>query len=230
MASLLSAVVVAAGRSERFLRELGDKAGASKLLISWDGKPLIRHTVESLFSLPIHEMVIVGREEDFPEFEESLSDLKEKSKIKFVLGGARRQDSVRCGLEALDFADSVLIHDGARPFVSPDFLRALHDRSMNAEALIPAIPVYETLKEIDEGGFVVRTVNRNAFVRVQTPQFFKFDLLKAAHQKMSESDREFTDDAALMEACGFSVRVVPGSPENIKVTLPEDLRLRGIHV
>jgi len=234
MAPLLSAVVVAAGRSERFLRELGELPGAStsssKLLIAWEGKALIRHTVEKLFSLPLQQMVIVGRQEDFSDFEDSLIGLPERSRIKFALGGNRRQDSVRNGLAALDSADMVLVHDGARPFVSADFLKSLLDRSQNAEALIPAVPVYETLKEIDEDGFVVRTVSRNAFVRVQTPQFFRFDLLRAAHQKMAESDQEFTDDAALMEACGYRVRVVPGHPENIKVTLPEDLKFKGIHV
>ncbi len=232
MSDILSAVVVAAGRSERFNRGLGDEASSpqSKLMVTWEGRPLLWHTVTALFHLPIHQMALVGRVEDFEVFEEVLRDLPQRSKIHFTEGGARRQDSVRRGILSLRDCDRVLVHDAARPFVSPEFLNRLNETSLLVEGLIPATPIVETLKEIDSSGHVVRTVDRNAFVRVQTPQFFKFHALKDAHLAVEESEKEFTDDAALMEYVGAKVRVASGHPENIKVTIPEDLRLRGIDV
>lgn len=232
MSPSLSAVVVAAGRSERFTKRLdpSDSSTKSKLLVTWNGKPLIRHTVEALFALPLNQMVIVARRDEFEILEDAFVGLPNRASIVFAEGGERRQDSVRSGLQALSGADFVLVHDGARPFIPADFLKSLFDRSLNSDGLVPAIPVVETLKEIDASGYVVRTVDRRSLVRVQTPQIFRYDLLRAAHESMKTTDKEFTDDASLMEYCGHRVRVVPGHHENIKVTLPEDLRMRGIRV
>lgn len=232
MSDILSAVVVAAGRSERFNR--GNVSGAanahSKLMVSWEGRPLLWHTLTALFYLPLSQMALVGRPEDFEIFEDVLRDFPQRHQIHFAKGGPRRQDSVRNGLLSLARCDRVLVHDGARPFVNPEFLKRLNESSLLVDGLIPATPIVETLKEIDSTGHVVRTVDRNAFVRVQTPQFFRFEALRDAHQAVEEIDKEFTDDAALMEYVGSKIRVTSGHPENIKVTVPEDLRLRGIDV
>jgi len=235
MSSHLSAVVVAAGRSERFLRELStggstQRRAPSKLFVEWHGHPLIRHSLEALSALPLEQIALVIRAGDEVVFEEALSGFKHRERIIFVEGGTRRQDSVRNGLLALTKQERVLIHDGARPFLDPNFLNRLYEMSLRMDAVIPGLKVVETLKEVDEAGRVRATVDRSRFVRVQTPQFFDFKKLLAAHEKFSTSDKEFTDDAALMEFCGHDVVVLEGRDENIKVTVPEDLRRVGIHV
>ncbi|MBN8553893.1 MAG: 2-C-methyl-D-erythritol 4-phosphate cytidylyltransferase [Deltaproteobacteria bacterium] len=231
MSVKLSAVVVAAGRSQRFnqARE-GDSSRLSKQLASWDGKPLFVHTLEALSVLPIIEWSLVIHPDEEDVIRENLNKFFSDLKIKIVNGGKRRQDSVRNGLEALEACDMVLIHDAARPFLSSDFLKNIFEKAKSVDALIPTMPIVETLKEIDSTGKVLRTQDRNRFVRVQTPQFFKFDLIMAAHEKLKNSSEDFTDDAAVMEACGYVVQTASGILENIKVTLPEDLRSRGIHV
>lgn len=226
----LSAVVVAAGRSERF-QQVGSTATLTqKVFVEWGGKPLIRHTIDALRALDLSEIVIVSRPEVFSVLQKIFSDIKDESRLFWVEGGVRRQDSVRAGLRALKPCDRVLIHDGARPFLQKEFLIRLFQESQKYEGAIPAAPVVETLKKKTADGFIAETVNRGDYFRAQTPQFFKFDLISQLHEKIANEEREFTDDAAILEHFGYRVKLVEGSPENIKVTVPEDLRSRGIHV
>lgn len=229
----LSAVVVAAGQSSRFRKSLEGAPEASSLLsgtgskqfIDLKGKPLIHRTLESLYHLPIAELALVIRPEDRPHFENLLRLHFSASAIVLVEGGRRRQDSVRAGLQALSKADRVLVHDGARPFLSAEFLKRLDDLSREHEALIPVMPIVETLKEIDATGVVVKTHPRSRFVRVQTPQFFRFAELLDAYRRIEDADVEFTDDASLMEYFGKPVHTCEGSAENIKVTEIQDVRI-----
>ena len=131
---------------------------------------------------------------------------------------------MRNGLSALRGTTHVLMHDGARPFISREFLDRMWKSAQSVPALIPVQPITETLKEIAFDGSVVRTVNRSSFVRVQTPQFFNFELLKGVHRELSQSDQEFTDDAAMLESLGHRVETAAGHSQNIKVTFAEDLR------
>lgn len=217
-----SAVVVTAGRGQRFHAE------RTKQLVRWDGKPLIAHTLQALSILSLHQIALVVRPEEEAEIREWVSPLACVSKIVFVSGGERRQDSVRAGLEALEHCDRVMIHDGARPFLKEDFLMRLWRLSHEFQAVIPAIPVIETLKEINHEGFVVKTHRRESFVRVQTPQVFSFERILAIHRDLAGSDREFTDDAAMVEFVGEPVKVCSGDLENIKVTIQEDLKRVGV--
>ncbi len=232
----LSAVVVAAGRGERFQRGLGINNSrpslvlSNKVLLSWDGQPLIRRTLDALSVLNLKEIVLVTREEERSTFEEIFASSPYYKSIRWAVGGRRRQDSVREGLRSLSLVQRVLVHDGARPFLAPDFLQSLNQASLDCPAVIPTLPIVETLKEVSSEGFIIRTVKRESFVRVQTPQFFNFEILRDAHERFKDSDVEFTDDAALMEAAGHPVRSVSGHGENVKVTTPEDLRIRGIYV
>ena len=146
-------------------------------------------------------------------------------RLVVAAGGETRQASVASGLGALPAGpDIVLVHDAARPF--PD--RALIDRVIGVAELgavgVPGLPVADTLKEIDAAGLVVRTVARERLVSVQTPQSFPRATLETAHQR-SRAEPAATDDAALCERLGTAVRIVAGSPRNIKVTAPEDFTL-----
>ncbi len=140
-------------------------------------------------------------------------------------GGATRQESVASGLLALPPGPSiVLVHDAARPFVD----RALIDRVIAVAELgavgVPGLPLAETVKETDAAGLVIRTVARERLVAVQTPQGFPRDTLETAHQR-AKPDAPATDDAALCERLGTAVRIVAGSPRNLKVTTADDFAL-----
>jgi 2-C-methyl-D-erythritol 4-phosphate cytidylyltransferase len=141
-----------------------------------------------------------------------------------VPGGDRRRDSVAAGLAAIpDTEGFVLIHDAARPLVTPQLVRRVIDRLLGADVdgVVPAIPVRDTIKRIG-GERVVETVDRSDLVSVQTPQGFLLGALRAAHDAFP---LDATDDAAIVEASGGVIAIVDGDPVNIKVTYPEDLVL-----
>ena len=139
-----------------------------------------------------------------------------------VDGGATRSESVRNGLAAIpDHVDIVVIHDAARPLASPALFAAVIDAvRAGADGAIPGVPVTDTVKVVD-GGRVIETLDRATLVAVQTPQAFRTDALRKAHAGGGDA----TDDAALVEALGGSVVVVPGEAHNIKITTPDDLRV-----
>ncbi len=143
-----------------------------------------------------------------------------------VAGGEKRQDSVFNGYKALPAdTDIVLVHDGVRPFLSKDMIvKTLHSAEKFGAA-ITAIPVHDTLKQVDSSGLVQRTVERDGLWRVQTPQAFRYDLLGKAFRKAQEDSFYGTDEGALIEYLGQEVRVVDGSEWNLKITRPEDLLL-----
>ena len=137
-----------------------------------------------------------------------------------VPGGSTRSASVRAGLDAVPSASAVVVvHDAARPLAPPALFDAVIGAvRAGADAAVPGLPIPDTVKRV-EGAHVVETISRDALVAVQTPQAFRADALRAAHA----ADEEATDDAALVEAAGGRVVVVPGDPRNLKVTTPADL-------
>jgi 2-C-methyl-D-erythritol 4-phosphate cytidylyltransferase len=144
-----------------------------------------------------------------------------------VEGGPTRSDSVRRGLAHVPpEAEVIVVHDAARPLASPELFRAVIDAvALNhADAAIPGLTVSDTIKTVDDRGNVACTLDRAALVAVQTPQAFRADLLRRAHA----GGHVATDDAALVEALGATVRVVPGDPRNLKVTTPFDLRAAAL--
>ena len=141
-----------------------------------------------------------------------------------VAGGARRQDSVRAGLEALGPSAWVIVHDGARPLITVDLIERGLAEAQETGAACCALPAADTVKEANEAGHIARTLNRSRLWLAQTPQVFRYDLLLEAHRRPS-AGRDASDDAALVEALGVPVRLYPGSPHNLKVTTPEDLAL-----
>lgn len=149
--------------------------------------------------------------------------------VDVVVGGVRRQESVLAGFLAFDRLGAeetgpVLVHDGARPLVRPELVSAVAIATARHGAAIPVVPVAETLKRID-GDLVSGTVDRAGLGAAQTPQGIRRDLLRDAYRRFPPAAPEtWTDEAALLEACGVPVHAVPGDPDNIKVTLPGDLR------
>jgi 2-C-methyl-D-erythritol 4-phosphate cytidylyltransferase/2-C-methyl-D-erythritol 2,4-cyclodiphosphate synthase len=218
---LADAIVVAAGRSTRM-------GGADKLAAVIAGRPLLAWTLAALDAAPdIQRIVVITSAERRAEV--AAAGWLPASVVDVVAGGERRQESVYAGFAAFDRhgADEtgvVLIHDAARPLVERSLVAAVAGAVADHGAAIPVVPVAETLKRID-GGLVGTTVDRTGLGAAQTPQGVRRDLLREAYRRFpADGPATFTDEAALLEACGVAVHVVTGDPGNIKVTLPGDLR------
>jgi len=164
-------------------------------------------------------VLVVGAE--FAEDDEPLADV-------VVVGGDRRSDSVRRGLDAVpEDCDIVVVHDGARPLASSELFEAVIEAVLaGADAAIPGLAVTDTIKQIDDEGCVIGTLDRDDLVAVQTPQAFRAKVLRRAHQ----DEPDATDDAALVESVGGIVVVVPGEQTNLKITTRHDLSVAHLHV
>ena len=202
-------LLVAAGTGSRLGAEM------PKQFLSLAGRPVIRHAVERLAP----QMDLVQPVGDAAAISAALEGL---AHLPVVPGGATRQGSVRAGLEALapHAPDIVLVHDAARPFVPAGTVGALLAALERVPGAIPAVPVADTLKRGGADGVITGTVPRAGLHRAQTPQAFRFPLLLDLHRAAPEGA---TDDAAILEAAGHAVALVPGSEDNIKLTYKEDL-------
>jgi 2-C-methyl-D-erythritol 4-phosphate cytidylyltransferase len=210
----IGAVIVAAGRSSRM-------GGIDKLLLPLGGRPLLAHSLATIANHPAVDRVAIVCSEGNLDEAAPLATAEASSAV-VVLGGARRRDSVRAGVEALPGIDHVVIHDGARPFVTPPMIDSVLAGARLTGAALCAIPMPDTVKRANLSGLVRSTVSREGLWLAQTPQAFQVDLLLRAHQA---SDIDATDDASLVELLGEPVRIVLGSAHNLKITLPEDLAL-----
>lgn len=226
-----AAVIPAAGRGVR----LGP--GAPKALRALGGTPMLVHAVRALSrARAVSLVVVVGPPEEAAQVRTLLDDHLEhldSTEIVVVPGGDTRQDSVRLGLAALpDDVDVVLVHDAARPLVPVDTVEAVAAAvRAGAPAVVPALPVTDTVKQVVPGGEpgrpepVVATPERAALRAVQTPQGFDRRVLTEAHEKVPAAGEGATDDAGMVERLGVEVVLVPGHEEAFKVTRPLDMVL-----
>lgn len=216
-------VIPAAGAGVRMGTEV------AKQFMELVGRPLLCVTLESFERCPAVESMVVVVPEDRVAFcREEIVERFGLSKVSGVIpGGRRRQDSVRLGLEAAQGEfDLVLIHDGVRPFVGPEFILRIIQAASRHRAVVPALPLKETIKEVGQDGNVAATIQRGSLRLVQTPQAFRYEDILCAHQRaLDERWEEMTDDALLLERMGIPVAVVEGLEENIKITTPYDLEL-----
>ncbi|MBW2739098.1 MAG: 2-C-methyl-D-erythritol 4-phosphate cytidylyltransferase [Deltaproteobacteria bacterium] len=222
---VVSAIIVAAGKGIR----MGDDDVRKQYLLL-DDRPLISHTIEVFDECSIiDEIFLVVPEEDFVFCNENILNQQNfQKKVSLVPGGARRQDSVYNGLLAIDniIDDSIaVIHDGVRPFIRSEQLTECITCATDYDACIFGIPAYDTLKRVNSSGFIENTIERNTIWLAQTPQAFKYNLIRRAHENAIHTGINGTDDAMLVEQLGIKVRVVTGSRCNIKITTKEDLLL-----
>jgi 2-C-methyl-D-erythritol 4-phosphate cytidylyltransferase len=219
MSEPLSAVVVAAGRSQRM--------GFDKLLTPLAGRPLLHHTLDRLLQTEMpEEIILVIRPGSDDEMEAVVGPLREFGTIHMVPGGAQRQDSVRAGLHAVAASSEyVLVHDAARPFVTREMIDVVLAAARLSGAAVCGSPCSDSLKEVAEDGLVEQTVDRARLWTVQTPQIFRTDLLRECYQALAGSGAVFTDDTAVVEAAGHEVRAVLYHGINLKVTTPADWKL-----
>ena len=192
------------------------------------GIPLLIHTLQAVRrSLLVHRIILVIAEERESLCREILQTHGlSNASITLVHGGTERQDSVRCGLAALDLeSEIVAIHDAARPFLDPDILDASIQAAAEHGGAVVAVPARETIKRVTEDGRVTETVPRQQLWLAQTPQTFRVPLIREAHARAVAERIIATDDATLVEWCGKTVKVVVGSSRNFKITTPDDFYL-----
>jgi 2-C-methyl-D-erythritol 4-phosphate cytidylyltransferase/2-C-methyl-D-erythritol 2,4-cyclodiphosphate synthase len=216
------AVVVAAGASRRM-------GGADKLAAPVAGRPLLHWTLAALRASRDLERIVLVTAHD------RVAALRDDARLGglvtgVVPGGRTRQESVAAGVRRLHEADPagddrpVLVHDGARPLVSSALISSVVAATLEHGGAVPVIPIAETVKRVGDG-LVLETVDRSSLAAAQTPQGARRRLLLEAWRSFPpDGPREFTDEAALLEACRIPVHALPGDPANLKVTLPDDLR------
>lgn len=208
---MTGAIVLGAGRSQRL--------GRDKLLLPILGRPLIAWSLQAFQDCPeIESIVLVASPDNQGAMTRIAADFPKVDRV--CLGGKRRQDSVRAGLEWASGWEWVAIHDGARPCLTTRLVHLALQAARETGAAVPALPVSETVKVVGESGLVESTPGREKLWLAQTPQVFRRDILWKAHQ---EFPGEATDDAQMVEALGYSVKVFPGDHDNIKVTTEVDL-------
>jgi len=197
-----------------------------KQFLSLGGEPLIVQSLRTLQAAPVVDQIVLAVPRADVEYceNEIVSRHRFTKVTKVVAGGAERQDSVRHALAQVHSeTEIVLIHDAVRPFVTLRMIAEVVTAARKEGAAIIALPMRDTVKQVRTDGTIERTVDRAPLWLAQTPQAFRLDWIEAAHKKAHAEGIWATDDAFLVEWLGYSVAVVEGSGENIKVTRPEDL-------
>jgi 2-C-methyl-D-erythritol 4-phosphate cytidylyltransferase len=216
------ALVPAAGRGLR----MGTSTPKQFLMLG--GLPVLVHALRVLeAAASISEIILAVPESDRDYCQREIVSRHRLTKItRVVPGGAQRQDSVRLALEAMpEAAEIALVHDAVRPFLTVDLVNRVIASAAKEGAAIVAIPMRDTVKQVDDGGFIQNTVDRRHLWLAQTPQAFRRGLLQEAHRKAALEGFRGTDDAQLIEWLGYRVAIVEGNSENIKMTRPEDLAI-----
>lgn len=208
-------VIVAGGRGVRM------GADRPKQFLEIGGKPILRHTIERFLAFdPSFEVIVVLPSAQKDWWREYCRQSGFLERYSIVSGGITRFHSVQNALRYVGNEGLVAVHDGVRPLVSRPLLERIFAAAEEAPAVIPAVPVVESVRKVEEEASV--PVNRDGLVLVQTPQVFAAEVLRKAYdQPFSPS---FTDDASVVEASGVRVHVVPGDRMNLKITTPEDLQ------
>ncbi|ADL11687.1 2-C-methyl-D-erythritol 4-phosphate cytidylyltransferase [Acetohalobium arabaticum] len=215
----ITAIIPAAGQGKRM------KSKLNKQYLSLLDKPVLAHTVEVFQNCDlITEIIVVVKEDEIDYCRRKVIEKYNYNKVKALIrGGQSRQKSVHNGLQSVDNADYVLIHDGARPLLTEDMLCRAVDQVKDYKAVGVAVPVKDTIKRIDNDGYVAETPVRDKLWAIQTPQAFEYSLVSEAYNKAMKEGISGTDTSILVERLGQKVKLIRGSYENLKITTPEDL-------
>ena len=217
---MISAIVLAGGRGKRM------NYHKSKHFIEIKGKPVLVYTLEKfIYNKSIDEVILVLPEDEVDYCKKEVLQRYSLKVDRIVIGGKERQDSVFNALEAMEKADIVLIHDGARPFISEKIIEEGIKYANIYGAAAPGVTPKDTIKIKNEDNISVDTPDRNTLVAVQTPQCFKYDEIYQCHRKIKEENAIVTDDTSVVERYGHKVYLYEGDYTNIKITTPEDLIL-----
>ncbi len=213
------ALVLAAGQGKRMGAEI------NKQFLTLQDKPVLYHTLKAFSeNSNVDEIVLVCAEKDMDYCKNNIVEEYGFSKVKsLVLGGVERQDSVYNGLKAIKSCDIVLIHDGARPFITNNIIDEGIKMAKTHGACTCGVKAKDTIKLRDSDGFSKETLNRESTFLVQTPQCFNYDLILNCHEKLNKNKKMVTDDTMVVEMFNHRVYLYEGSYFNIKITTPEDM-------
>jgi 2-C-methyl-D-erythritol 4-phosphate cytidylyltransferase len=215
------------------------KVPPSKQFTELGGTPILIHTLRRFAAVDaVSEIWIALRESEIAGFRLRLeSEAKEviKKKVELVVGGEHRQQSVQHALQAIAAAadDIVLVHDAVRPLVTREIIQKVIDAAKKYGAVIAGLPAVDTVKQVErtaEGALIKATIPRAGIVMAQTPQGFRYAVIKKAFDEASADGLLGTDEASLVERSGHDVAVVMGSPRNIKITTPADMELAEFYL
>ncbi len=219
---MTTAIILAAGRGRRMGSDV------PKQFLMLNGEPIIVKTLRVFDESPEIDEILLVTSEDYVSYCQSeIVDAYRIKKVRdIIVGGAERYHSVWNALLACEHSDYVMIQDGARPFVTEEILKRVDAAMRQYGTAVVGMPSKDTVKIVDDDGFVAATPDRSHVWTIQTPQAFSYSLIRRANEIMMERGMDgVTDDAMIVEASGLSqVRLVEGSYENIKITTPDDLR------
>jgi len=223
-------IIPAAGLGTRMSAVSAAKS-KSKQFLELQGAPILVHTLRKFAGCSeVSEIVVALRKNETASFQKQIEKEKFGRRLRFVEGGEHRQNSVANALASIKAADDdiVLVHDAVRPFVDQETIVNVIEAVKRYDAAIAGVPAIDTVKQVDrtaDGAVVIATVPRERMVLAQTPQGFRFGLLKKAFDEAIADGFMGTDEASLIERSGSPVHVVMGSPRNMKITTPADLAL-----
>ncbi len=229
-------VIPAAGLGTRMSAAASGIKSKSKQFFELQGTPILIHTLRKFDECTrVDEIVVALRPNETAGFQSLVAAKHFRKPIRVVKGGEHRQDSVSNALHSLHAApdDIVLVHDAVRPFVDQDTIIGVIEGVEKYNAAIAGIPAIDTVKQVDrtaDGAVVVATVPRERMVMAQTPQGFRYELIRKAFDEALADGFVGTDEASLIERSGGTVHVVMGSPRNIKITTPADLDLAELYI
>jgi 2-C-methyl-D-erythritol 4-phosphate cytidylyltransferase/2-C-methyl-D-erythritol 2,4-cyclodiphosphate synthase len=214
-----AAVIAAGGTGTRM------NSGIPKQFLELAGKPILLHTVACIASLDeINQIIIALPSEHVPAARRMLSTVRVGASVECVSGGSNRQESVRCGVACVDReAEVIMVHDAVRPLCDRDMMIRVLNAALEKGAAVPGLPATDTIQRVSRTGRVLATPPRRELFTIQTPQAFHADLLKSALDRARAEGFVGTDESSVVRRAGHRVTVVPGSPNNIKITRPLDL-------
>ena len=212
------AVVAAAGSGSRMGMD------KNKLFLEFAGKPVLLHTLEQVQNAEnIDKIIIVTRPELIDEIKNQVEINKITKVSDIIEGGSTRQQSVCAAVAVCKDAEFIAIHDGARPFAESALIDRICEAAYEYSAAAPGVKVKDTVKKVDEKGFICATVNRDELVNIQTPQIFDYKLYCQAIENAQKNKADYTDDCQLIESLGIKIKIVEGDYLNLKITTPDDI-------
>lgn len=226
----VSVIIPAAGLGTRMASK------TAKQFTEIQGTPILIHTLRRFAEVKaVTEIVVALRENEIKQFQPRLEKAKLAKPVRLVIGGDNRQESVHNALRSITGkADAlVLVHDGVRPFVSPEVIENVAKAAKKYGAAIAGIPAVDTVKQVDrtaDGAVIKTTIPREKIVLAQTPQGFRLELIRTAFDDAAVIGFLGTDEASLVERIGHEVHVVMGSPRNIKITTQADMELAEFYL
>jgi len=241
----VAVIIPAAGLGTRMApmpsaQDKGKKSAPSKQFTDLGGKPILMHTLRKFAAVDaVTEIWVALRESEIAGFrarlEREANDVVKKKKVELVAGGEHRQQSVANALNAISAAadDIVLVHDAVRPFVTTEITNEVIEAARKYGAAIAGLPAVDTVKQVErtaDGALVKATIARERVVMAQTPQGFRYGVIKKAFDEAAADGFLGTDEASLVERAGHEVAVVMGSPRNIKITSPADMELAEFYL